>query len=119
MPIRGNELSDLSATSGAIFFASKLQEIFIRRHQEVCSIDFDLATEREAGALRQVEPMRTGRTLSLGFSSAKNLPPATSDKCPSEKSPFGKIALDIGQDELSANVSHRMRKKGLKQDSHQ
>jgi len=58
-------------------------------------------------------------TLSLGFSSAKNLPPATSDKCPSEKSPFGKIALDIGQDELSANVSHRMRKKGLKQDSHQ
>ena len=31
------------------------------------------ATKREAGALCQVEPMITGRTLSLGFSSAKNL----------------------------------------------
>jgi len=40
------------------------------------------ATEREAGALHQVEPMITGQMLSLGFSSAKNLPPATSDKCP-------------------------------------
>jgi len=42
LPIRGNELSDLSATSGAIFFASKLQEFFIRRHQEVCDIAVDL-----------------------------------------------------------------------------
>jgi len=40
--IRGEELSDLSATSGAIFLASKLQEIVIRRHQEICDIAVDL-----------------------------------------------------------------------------
>jgi len=42
LPIRGNELSDLSATSGTIFLASKLQEIVIRRHQEICDIAVDL-----------------------------------------------------------------------------
>jgi len=38
LPIRGNELSDLSATTGAIFLASKLQKIVIRRHQQICDI---------------------------------------------------------------------------------
>jgi len=42
LPIRGNELSDLSATSGVIFLASELQEIVIRRHQEICDIAVDL-----------------------------------------------------------------------------
>jgi len=85
LPVRGEELSDLSATSGAIFLASKLQEIVIHRHQEVGNINVYLGDgpEREASALRQVESMTTGRMLSLGFSSAKNLPPAAPDKCPS------------------------------------
>ena len=43
LPIRGNELSDLSATSGTIFLASKLQEIVIRRHQKICDIAVDLS----------------------------------------------------------------------------
>jgi len=48
LPIRGNELSDLSATSGAIFLASKLREIVIRRHQEICDIAVELG-DREGG----------------------------------------------------------------------
>jgi len=42
LPIRGNELSDLSATSGAIFLASKLQEVVVRRHQKNRDIAVDL-----------------------------------------------------------------------------
>jgi len=82
LPIRGNELSDLSATSGAIFLASKLQEMSYVDIKKSATSLLTSAIEREAGALRQVEPMITGRTLSLNFSSAKNssLPPAASDK---------------------------------------
>jgi len=42
LPIRGNELSDLSAASGAIFLVSKLQEIVVRRLQEICEIACNL-----------------------------------------------------------------------------
>jgi len=34
IPVQGEELSDLSATSDAVFLPSRLQEIVIRRHQE-------------------------------------------------------------------------------------
>ena len=34
IPVQGEELSGLSATSDTVFLPSKLQEIVIRRHQE-------------------------------------------------------------------------------------
>jgi len=48
IPVQGEELSDLSATSDSVFLPSKLQEIVIRRHQESGDIDVYLG-DADAG----------------------------------------------------------------------
>jgi len=82
IPVRGEEPSDWSATSGAVFLASKLLQIVIRRHQEIGDITVYLG-DGEGGRCPLPSQMTTGWMLLLGSSSAKNLPQAASAKCPS------------------------------------
>ena len=49
LPIRGNELGDLSAASGAIFWASKLLKIVIRTDQEICDLTASLPLLKDNG----------------------------------------------------------------------
>jgi len=88
----------LSATSDAIFLASKLQKIVIRRHQEIGDIAVDLG-DGEGG--RCPPPSRANDNKSdavVGFFERKEF--ASSSL---RQMPFVKITFNVGQDKLSAN----------------
>mmetsp|Transcript_24038 Transcript_24038/g.35265 ORF Transcript_24038/g.35265 Transcript_24038/m.35265 type:complete len:206 (-) Transcript_24038:2713-3330(-) len=98
IPVRGKELSDLSATSGAIFLTSKLQEIVICRHQEIGDIAVYLG-DGEGG--RCPPPCRADDDRSdaiVKFFERNEL--ASSNLL---QMPFVKVAFNVRQDELSAN----------------
>ena len=68
LQIRGNELGDLSAASGAIFWASKLLKIVIRRRQEICDVTVSLLLLKDNGENKQTafpNTMTTNSCLKL------------------------------------------------------
>jgi len=77
LPVRRDEHSELSAPSGAIFLTSERRKLSYVDIKKLATSLSTSATEREASALCQVEPMTIMH--------------------------FVKIAFNLGQDELSAN----------------
>jgi len=95
---RGEEVLDLSATSGAVLLPSKLQEIVIRRHQEIGDISIYLG-DREGG--RCPPPSRANDNRSediLRFFERQEFASSSLNQMPSLPTVF-----HVWQDELSAN----------------